>query len=277
MTSIPALLEALADDATRDIVVADGTYQVSPASHQAADSLWIDGRFATRTNPVVVRAERRGAVTFDGGGAVDFGCITFLDGAHDQTWDGFRCANGQATSTGVVTFGGSGGGGQYEVPGPHGITLRHITIDRTVTGRATTMTGNASDHAFYISQGLGTGPHDLLFEDITVDGSGYLASAFHFFHSDAMHPNASDVTVRRLTVTGTQQAIILWDDTLRNITFDYADIAGALNVAVRYESAGATGVTLANIVSTGSGSGSGFYSSLGDQPPGVTFDNNSFR
>ena len=120
-------------------------------------------------------------------------------------------------------------------------------------------------------QALGTGPHDLLFEDVTVDGRGYLASAFHFYHSDGSHPNASNVTVRRLTVTGTQQAIILWDDTLRDIVFDTADITGALSVAVRYEADG-SGIRFANIVSTGSGAGVGFYSSQGSSPSGVTFE-----
>jgi hypothetical protein len=85
------------------------------------------------------------------------------------------------------------------------------------------------------------------------------------------------VTIRRLRVTGTQQAIILWDDTLRDITVDVADIVGALDVAVRYEAPGASGVTLSNIVSTGSGSGSGFHSSLGSNPPGLTLDNNDLR
>jgi hypothetical protein len=275
VTSIAALLTALADNRVTDIVVADGTYRVSPASSQAANSLWIGARFAGRTNAVTVRAETRGGVTFDGGGTSYFGCISFEAGAHDQTWDGFRCANGQATSTGVITFGGKGGAA-YEAPGPYRITLRHITIDRTCTGRATTASGSTWDHAFYISQGLGTGPRALLFEDVTVDGRGYLASAFHFDHADANHPNASDVTVRRLTVTGTQQAVILWSVPLRNIVFDTATITGALHLAVRYEAAG-SGIRFANVSSTGSGSGMGFYSTQGDSPSGVTFSGNTFE
>lgn len=276
VSSVADLLTALADDAITDITVADGTYTVSPASDQAPDSLWIGAQFAARTHPVIVRAATPGGVTLDGGGTTYFGCISFEAGAHDQTWDGFRCANGQATDTGVVTFGGIGGDG-YEAPGPERITLRRFTIDRSCTGRATAKDGNTTDHAIYISQALGTGPSGLVLEDITVDGRGGLASAVQFFHSDAAHPNAHDVTIRRLTVTGTQQALILWDGTLRNITVDYADISGALNTAVRYEAAGASGITLANIWSTGSGSGSGWVSSLGAQPSGVVLDNNSFH
>jgi hypothetical protein len=271
VTSIPDLLDALQDDNVTEIIVANGTYRVSAAASQRPDSLWIGARFAGRTRPVTVRAETRGGVTFDGGGATHFGCISFEAGAHDQTWDGFRCAGGQPTDTGAITFGGYAG-----QAAPHHVTLRHWTIDATVTGRATTAIGNTLDHAVYISKAVG-GPHDLVFEDITVDGRGGLASAFHFYHSDSANRNAWNVTIRRLSVTGTQQALILWDPTLRNITVDGASVTDALSVAVRYESPGATGITLAKITSTGSGFGSGFYSSLGSSPPGVTFTDNSFE
>ena len=154
--------------------------------------------------------------------------------------------------------------------------MRNITITATVTGRARSASAPTEDHAIYISQAV-DGPHDLVFEDITVDGTGGLASALHFYHSDATHRNAWNVSVRRLHVRGTQQAILLWDGTLRDITIDTADIVDALSYAVRFESPGATGIVLANIRSTGSGSGKGFYSSLGAQPPGVTFTNDSFH
>jgi hypothetical protein len=271
VASITALLAALEDDSVTEIIVANGTYPVSPASEREPDSLWIGAKFAKRAHPVVVRAETRGGVTFDGGGARYFGCISFEEGAHHQTWDGFRCANGEATATGVITFGGYAG-----LAAPHHITMRHITIEQSCTGRATTQSGSTWDHAIYVSKAVG-GPHDLLFEDIAVDGRGGLASAFHFFHSDADNKNAWNVTIRRLTVTGTQQAIILWDKTLRNITVDGARITDALAFAVRHEAPGTTGIVYTNITSTGSGSGRGFYSSQGRQPPGVTFENNSFR
>jgi hypothetical protein len=268
--SVTGLLNALAQSRFREIVVADGTYRVSPAGLQVADSLWIGDAFAGRTRPVTVRAETPGGVTFDGGGANGFGGIWFVDGAHDQTWDGFTFANGTPTDTGVIVFGEGGG------VAPHHITLRNITIEASITGRATSATAPAIDHAIYVSQAV-EGPHDLVFEDLTVDGTGGLASAFHFYHSDATHRNAWNVTVRRLHVRGTQQAIMLWDDTLRDITFDTVDIVDALSFAVRYEAPGATGIVLANMTSTGSGSGKGFHSSLGSNPPGVTFTNVSLR
>ncbi len=271
VTSIPALLSALADKAVTDIVVANGTYHVSPAGLQRSDSLWIGAQFASRTKPVTIRAETRGGVTFDGGGTTSFGGLTFVAGAHDQVWDGFRFAHGQATNTGVVVFGGYAG-----LAAAHHITLRHITILSTCTGRASTATSPATDHAIYISEAVG-GPHDLLLEDISVDGSGGLSTALHFYHSDSANRNAWNVTVRRLNVNRTQVAIMLWDSTLRNITINTATITNALRYAVAHEAPGATGIVLANITSTGSGGGSGFYSSLGANPPGVTFSNNSFH
>ena len=130
VTSIPSLLAALDDNAVTDIVVANGTYRVSPASSQRTDSLWIGARFADRTRSVTVRAETRGGVTFDGGGATYFGGLSFEEGAHDQTWDGFNFANGEATSTGVIMFGGYAG-----QAAAHHITLRHIKLLASLTGR----------------------------------------------------------------------------------------------------------------------------------------------
>ena len=121
VASIPDLLAALANDANTEIVVADGTYRVSAAGLQEPDSLWIGAAFAGRTRPVTVRAETIGGVTIDGAGAPYFGGISFNDGAHDQTWDGFVFANGTPTQTGVVTFGGHSG-----MQAAHHITLRNL-------------------------------------------------------------------------------------------------------------------------------------------------------
>jgi hypothetical protein len=267
VASIPELLDALADDAVGEIVVADGVYHVSTAATQGADSLWIGTRFASRTKPVLVRAQTPGGVILDGSGASFFGGISFEQGAHHQTWDGFVFANGTPTQTGVITFGGYAG-----EAAPHHITLRNITIDRSITSGA----AGATDHGIYVSRAVG-GPHDLLFEEIKVDGTGGLSSAFHFYGSDDANPNAWNVTIRRLSVVGTQQAIMLWDPTLHDITIDTAVIADTRDYAVRFESPGATEIVLANITSTGSGSGKGFESSLGSDPPGVTFVNDSLR
>ena len=269
VSSIPTLLNALADNSVDEIVVANGTYHVSAASHQASDSLWIGSRYASRTRPITVKAETLGGVTFDGGGTSSYGCMSFEQGAHDQTWDGFKCAGGEATDTGIVVFGGYPG-----YAAPYRITVNNFTITATCTGNATSAASPDNDHAFYIADAVG-GPHDLAFNNITVDGRGGLASAFHFYHSDASDPNGWNINVRGLTVTGTEQAIMLWDSTLHNVTFDTVTVTNALNWAVRYEFG--TGVTLANITSTGSGAGHGFYSSLGSSPAGVTFSGDTFH
>ena len=59
VTSIAALLTALADNSVTEIVVANGTYVVPGASTSAGQTsgLWIDRRFASRTDPVLVWAE----------------------------------------------------------------------------------------------------------------------------------------------------------------------------------------------------------------------------
>ena len=266
VTSIAALLDALADNAVTEIVVANGTYRVSMAVAKRSDSLWIGSRFAGRTNPVTVRAETSGGVTFDGGGTTYFGGISFEDGAHHQTWDGFTFANGVPTDTGVIVFGGYPG-----QPAPYNITLRNITIPRSVTSTS----AGSTDHGIYFSQAVG-GPHDILIDGLTVDGAGGLDSALHFYHSDASNKNAWNVTVRNMTVYGTDQAIILWDSTVQNIVIDGATVTNALSFAVRFEGPGQN-IILKNITSTGSGSGKGFHSSLGPTPPGLTMVDNSFN
>jgi hypothetical protein len=269
VASIPDLLAALADDANTDIVVANGTYRVSAAGLQKPDSLWIGAAFAGRTRPVTVRAETIGGVTIDGGGAPYFGGISFDEGAHDQTWDGFVFGNGSPTETGVVTFGGYSG-----MPGAHHITLRHLRFLPTLTGSSTSIMAPTTDHAIYVSKAAG-GPHDLVFEDITVDGHGGLASAIQFYSHDDASPNAWNVWVRRLTVSGTQQAIIIWDSTLHDIVVDTATVTGAQSYGVRYEQPGAS-IFLANVTTVDSGE-RGFHSSLGNAPPGLAFINDSFR
>ena len=80
-----------------------------------------------------------------------------------------------------------------------------------------------------------------------------------------------------MSVSGTMQAVILWDSTIHDWTISDSTITNATDFAVRYESPGATGINFTNVVSTGSGAGRGFYSSLGSNPPGVTFTNTSLR
>jgi hypothetical protein len=265
VASIRDLLRVLADDSVDVIVVKNGTYHVSPSNAQGPDSLWIGHQFAERTRPIIVRAESRGGVILDGAGGTNYGGLTFVEGAHDQTWDGFTFANMSANETGIVEV-----GGYVASAAAHHIRLRYITITRSCRGRATMVDAPALDHAFYISNALAPGPHDLKFENISVDGRGGLASAFHFDHQAPGAPNASRVTVRQLEVIGTQQAIIMWEPALRDIRFDTVNIRGALSHAIRYESIGGERIVFAHITSRGTG-GEPFYSLQGDAPPAVSF------
>jgi hypothetical protein len=255
-----SLLTNLADNTVDEIVVANGTYTVP------SRQLTIDSRFASRTNPVLVRAETVGGVTISGGGATSWLGLHFTQGVHDQTWQGFRFANAEPTQTGVIVFGQSGS--VTPVP-PHHITL----LDISIAGSITSDNPGSGDHAMYFSSTT-TPTHDILIDRYTVDGSGGVNTAITFYVQPALGVGPRDVTVSHATVTGTRQAFEFWDASLRNITVSDSTITGARESAVRYELGGT--VTLRNVTSTGSGS-RGFYSSLGATPPGVTFSGTSLR
>ncbi len=276
VSSIVALKAALADNAVDEIVVADGSYAVSGSANQAATSLWIGSAYAGRTRPITVRAQTIGGVTFDCGGGY-CGGMSFNGGAHDQTWDGFHFANGTTSSTGVIVFGGYAG-----MPGPYAITLKHFTLDASLHR---VNLNSTTDHAMYFSYAVG-GAHDILVEDYTVNATDPmgLATGIHMDHgyaADAPNIPAWNVTVRRMTFSGNrtipgQQPVILWQPPLHDWLFDGATITNAGDVAVRFESIGASNIVFKDMTSTGSVTG-GFYSSLGANPPGVTFTNDSFR
>jgi len=265
VTSVVGLLAQLADNSVTEIVVADGTYVVPSADSSVGQKtgLWIDGRFAARTNPVLVRAQTPGGVVFSGGGASDWTALAFRDGVHDQTWQGFRFADGDPTQTGVIVFGQSGS--VTPLP-PYRITLLGLTIDESVV--SANPPGQSGDHAVYFSRAQGRGPHDIVIDGLTVHAAtSGLDSAIHFYGSQPGQPNADTVAIRHLTVEGTDQAVILWDPTLAGISITDSAITGAKQFAVRYE--GGTGILLSDVVSTGSGQ-RGLYSTLGPNPPGVT-------
>ena len=275
VSSIPALLSALTDNTVDVIVVANGTYSVSASNQMASNSLWIGAATAGRTNPVTVRAQTVGGVTFDGGGGSGYGGLSFEAGAHDQTWDGFTFANMAANYTGIIEI-----GAYTSRAAPHHLTLTHLTVLASCTGRATTANGSTWDHAVYMGQALAPGPHDITIDDLTVHGEGNLATAIHFFHgADDGGVNAHNVLIRNLTVTGTQQAFLIWEPSVSNVTLDGALISNAKAYGVRYETIGSSwpsGIVLRNVTSTGSGY-QGFFSSAGSSPPGISFSTDSFH
>ena len=90
--------------------------------------------------------------------------------------------------------------------------------------------------------------------------------AWHFYHSDATNQNAWNVTIRNSKVTGTNQAVMLWDATLHDIVIEDTTFTGAKQFAIRYEEAAAARrVTLRRVTSTGSGQ-QGFFSYSGSAP-----------
>ena len=251
------------------IVVANGTYSISGSGNQAANSLWIGSKYASRTRPITVRAATVGGVTFDCGGGY-CGGISFNGGVHDQTWDGFRFANGTTSQTGVIVFGGYSG-----MAAPYNISLKHITIESSCHR----VGSGATDHALYFSYAL-EGWRNILVEDFTVNATDTmgLASGVHMDHgyaADAPNVAAHGVTVRRLIFNGnrgiaSQQAIILWQPPTRDWLFDGATITNAGGAAIRYEPTPGTNIVFKDITSVNS---SGFYSSQGPNPAGVTFIN----
>ncbi len=97
--------------------------------------------------------------------------------------------------------------------------------------------------------------------------------------SDAPNVPAHGVTVRNLTFHGNtsnggQQAIILWKPSVHDWLFDGASIVNSGGTAVTFESVGAKNIVFKDIVSTNS---HGFYSTMGSNPPGVTFTNTSWQ
>jgi hypothetical protein len=213
---------------------------------------------------VLVRAETTGGVTFDNGNSGEaFGGVTFVAGAHHQTWQGFVFANGTPMESGVIVFGGYQG-----LAAPHHITLRDIKVDHTVRGPAT------RGHGIYFSWAVG-GPHDLLIDGFTVEDTGPngIKSAITTYHSDAANRNAWNVLVRNMHVAGTTQAAILMFDPTAEVVVEDSTISGA-RIAVHFANPGK--LTLRRVTSTGS-TYLGFYSILGANPPGVTFDNVSLR
>ena len=263
VSSITGLLTALADNTVTDITVANGTYSVSGATAQATNSLWIGAKFASRTSPVAVHPATPGGVTFDGGGQIVG--IAFEEGAHDQTWDGFGFTNFVVRDSGCIVFGG------YSTPGAFNITLRNFSIPNTVKGSGTTAQGYARDHGVYFS-GSSNGIHDILIENLTVDGSGGLASAVQW-DNHGTGASISKVTIRNLTAKTLQQAILMWQGMTATL-IDGGTITGSTQTAVTYQYP-SSGNVIQNLTSTGTPSGNGLYAPNGTS--GLSITNSSLH
>jgi len=278
VASVESLLSALSNDSYDTIIVRNGRYIVSPSSQKRANSLWIGERYAKRTRPVYVVAQTVGGVVFDGNGATYFGGMSFEEGAHHQTWDGFTFTNGTPTSTGVIVFGGYVATPAQAVAS-HDIRLRNIKITRC-TGNSTTGCTTPYDQGIYVSHSYG-GSYNLDFENVFVEDSLSLGlgSAFAFHHSDTANGmrNARNVRINNVRVAGTSRAIILNDPTLQDIYISNVRVTNARCLSVYYAVASNYSIVLSNVISTGTPGGKGFWSPLGTTPSGIIFQDCDLR
>lgn len=270
--SIVDALSAAVDDTLDEIVVANGTYAIAPASAKAANSIWIGAKYAKRTRPLVIRPATPGGARLDGGGAAPFGAISFEDGATQVIWQGFEIANGTATETGVITFGGYAG-----LPGAHHVGVRDLRLLASLKGTANNANTPANDHAVYFSEAVG-GPHDLLLEDLDIDCAGGLAAGFHVYHSDAKNVNAWNVTARRIHIRNAQQALMLCDSTMHDWLLEDVDIATSSKYAVRWDQFDQAvpwnpqNMVLRRVIANGTKGTKGVVSTTGASKAGLTLD-----
>ena len=179
----------------------------------------------------------------------------------DQTWDGFNFANGTATETGRRDV-----RRLCRLAAPHHITLRSHPVP--ALGGRTGAHADLTDHGrrHLLGHAIG-GPHDLLLEDITVDGRGRrLATAFQFYHAAPANPTPG---IRRSGVSRSsgRTGDLALGPTLQNITVDRVRDPEAMAHAVRYE--GGIGIHLSQHHLDRIGR-SGFYSSLGTTTRGAS-------
>jgi len=80
--------------------------------------------------------------------------------------------------------------------------------------------------------------------------------------------------IRRAHLTGTPQPVMIWARSVTNLLIEDTTISGAGEYAIRFEFG--SGIVLRRVTSTRSGIG-GFCSSLGANPPGVTFEECDLR
>jgi hypothetical protein len=243
VNSISALKAALANNTYTEIVVANGTYSIAPASSQATNSLNIGSAYASRTNPVTVRAETSGSVTFDGGGAQYTGAIWFFGGAHHQTWEGFKFANCKPLQFGVVVFGRLNA--SQPTVAPHHITMN----DCDILASCTSSFAGEGDHAVYIKAATG-GVNNITLDGWTVNGSGGINTFIHIY--DDSGDGCYDIDVTNFTVTGTHKAIMVWWASAHDLLFQNGVITNATKYAISPYRVGAN-VVFDNVDSTGSG------------------------
>lgn len=247
VASVVNLLDALADNTVDEIVMANGRYAHDIASHKSATSLWIGADFAARTRPVLVRAETLGGVTFDGNQQRWWGGIIVADGAHDQTWRGFRWVNGEPTGTGAIVIGG------YTNLKP----TRNIVFEDCEIAEPWGSDTEQHGHAVYISQAYG-GPHTgLVFDRFKATDTGtHIGGGIHIYHDSydgaglKNYHNVQGLIVRKSVFTGLRVGFYIWAHTAKDILIEDCRVIGSREYGVRYERG--ENVTLRRVVTSGS-------------------------
>lgn len=246
--SVLNLLDALDDNTVDEIVVANGTYPVTVAASKKADSLWIGSQFAARTRPILVRAATTGGVIFDGHQQQYWGGITFAEGAHDQTWRGFRWINGEPTGTGVIVV------GAYQNLAP----IRNVAMEDCEISGFWGSDTEQHGHAVYISHAYG-GPHvGVMFDHLkVVDDGVHVGGGIHIYHDSyeggsalPNYFNAHQVTVRNSTFTGVRVGFYIWAHTAKDILIEDCQVINAREYGIRYERG--ENVTFRRVTTTGS-------------------------
>jgi hypothetical protein len=276
VSSIASLKTAAADNNIDEIVLADGTYSIVNATSELTTSLFFGSSLASRTRPLTIRAATTGGVTFDGASASMCGLFTGV-GAHDLTFDGFRFANVNPVSTGVVTVSRHISGADEAAP--YNLSFKNITVLATCLGANSP--GNFTDHAFYISSAALPGPYGLLFEDCTVvppaDTTRLLHSVLHMFGDEnATDTTPTNVTARRVSGTAKDGALI-WGTNIADVLLDTCTFTDCTVFGVRQRYAN-TNIEYRATHSTGSGT-QGYFCDVAvpdnTPPSGTTFTSGS--
>lgn len=193
VTNITDLRKYLADNTVDRIICEDGRYISNGGT--GAGSLWIGSQtsggtpFMERTRPVIVQARNKHKAIIEGG------YLSFEDGAHHQTWDGFRHSNMSVSSNGVINF-----GGYFARRSPHHITIKNLWIDETC--KAASGPNASQDHAIYPAHALGDGPNNIIVEDFRIDCVN-LNGALHSWHPEPGQDGSPprDIIFRRGIIT----------------------------------------------------------------------------
>jgi hypothetical protein len=275
-----------------DEVQIAGAMPFSPGYPGGRDTLWLAGQtagaghnIAARTNPLIIRATS--PVTFDGQGKSGLGGLVLMEGVHDIEFLGsITMHNFVPAAAGALGIGGADVNPAYRIA-PHHIGFDDLTIAPSVHRSSAS---NNQDHAAYIADAHGEGPHHIEVRKYTVIATDplCLVGGIHAYHGNGINQPAHHITFRKVIIKGTISPIILWwDDPAAKISDWLIDGAAISNIQPK-----ASGGKNAGVVFEDHAQRPGalvlkdvfvaapdkpFASSLGPNPVGVTFVGGNLR